>query len=686
MKKIFNVLPILIGFIGLAQQSEVVDFIKIEAQIEPISSREMVKGTVSCTFHVLKKSDSIYLDGMNMHLVDLYTDNNISITSKEKKIWLVSNFEVNQNYKVTFSYEVYPKQSLYFIGDQIWTQGQGKYTSHWLPSIDDMNDKIEFDLTILAPSGKEVIANGKLISVKDRGILKSWKFNMEHPMSSYLVAFAVGKFDSISFDSNYGIPIELYYRSKDSLKAEPTYRYTKRIFDFLEKEIGFPYPWQNYKQVPLRDFLYAGMENTTATFFSEAFIVDSIGFVDRNYVNVNAHELAHQWFGNLITETSGTHHWLHEGFATYYALLAEKDIFGDDYFYWKLFQSAEQLKALSDEGKGEILLDPKASSLTYYEKGAWALHILKEKVGATNFNKAIINYLNKYQFKNVNTDDFLNEVEKVYGKKLTQFKSDWLEQSAFKAEAAYQSLINSSFINNYFEISAMRSLPINDKKQKLIEHLMIQNDFIGQEVIYQLENEPISETLPLYKKAFQSNNVFIRQAISLSLSTIPPELKIEYESLLKDDSYLTQEAALYNLWVNFPEERSKYLEALDSIQGFQNKNIRQLWLALSIVTDDIKQDKKEEFLFELRSYTGPEFSFEIRELAFEIINSLEVWNSTSLLNLVNSCTHHYWKFKKSSRAILNNLIDDDIYLEQLKSLGKELDIKSSEFLNKLITK
>lgn len=686
MKKIFNVLLILIGFTGFAQQSEVVDFIKIEAQIEPISSREMVKGTVSCTFHVLKKSDSIYLDGMNMHLVDLYTDNNISITSKEKKIWLVSNFEVNQNYKVTFSYEVYPKQSLYFIGDQIWTQGQGKYTSHWLPSIDDMNDKIEFDLTILAPSGKEVIANGKLISVKDRGILKSWKFNMEHPMSSYLVAFAVGKFDSISFDSNYGIPIELYYRSKDSLKAEPTYRYTKRIFDFLEKEIGFPYPWQNYKQVPLRDFLYAGMENTTATFFSEAFIVDSIGFVDRNYVNVNAHELAHQWFGNLITETSGTHHWLHEGFATYYALLAEKDIFGDDYFYWKLFQSAEQLKALSDEGKGEILLDPKASSLTYYEKGAWALHILKEKVGATNFNKAIINYLNKYQFKNVSTDDFLNEVEKVYGKKLTQFKSDWLEQSAFKAEAAYQSLINSSFINNYFEISAMRSLPINHKKQKLIEHLTNQNDFIGQEVIYQLENEPISETLPLYKKAFQSNNVFIRQAISLSLSTIPPELKIEYESLLKDDSYLTQEAALYNLWVNFPEERSKYLEALDSIQGFQNKNIRQLWLALSIVTDDIKQDKKEEFLFELRSYTGPEFSFEIRELAFEIINSLEVWNSTSLLNLVNSCTHHYWKFKKSSRVILNNLMDDDIYLEQLKSLRKELDIKSSEFLKKLITK
>ena len=153
---------------------------------------------------------------------------------------------------------------------------------------------------------------------------------MTKPISSYLVAFAVGDFSKKIIKSITNTLIELYYPTNDSLHYEPTYRFSGEIFNFLESEIGFKYPWENYKQVPLYDFMYAGMENTTATFFSDNFIVDSTGFNDRNYINVNAHELAHQWFGNLVTEQSGSDHWLHEGFASYYALLAEKEIFGED--------------------------------------------------------------------------------------------------------------------------------------------------------------------------------------------------------------------------------------------------------------------------------------------------------------------------------------------------------------------
>ena len=138
---------------------------------------------------------------------------------------------------------------------------------------------------------------------------------MQQPMSSYLVALAIGKYHKRAETSKSGIPLELYYYPEDSLKFEPTYRYTKQIFGFLETEIGVPYPWQNYKQVPVKDFLYAGMENTGTTIFADSFVIDSIAFIDKNYVNVNAHELAHQWFGNLVTETSGTHHWLQEGFG-----------------------------------------------------------------------------------------------------------------------------------------------------------------------------------------------------------------------------------------------------------------------------------------------------------------------------------------------------------------------------------
>ena len=184
---------------------------------------------------------------------------------------------------------------------QVWTQGQGKYTSNWLPSFDDMNEKIEFDLSISTPSIYKTIANGKLVDKIEEKNLTTWKYDMQYPMSSYLVALAVGNYDYETEVSKSGIPIEMYYYPNKSDIVEPTYRHTKHIFAFLETEIGVAYPWQNYKQVPVKDFLYAGMENTSLTIFSDSHMVDSIGFIDKNYINVNAHELAHQWFGDLVT-------------------------------------------------------------------------------------------------------------------------------------------------------------------------------------------------------------------------------------------------------------------------------------------------------------------------------------------------------------------------------------------------
>src|SRR5690606_27719789 len=151
----------------------------------------------------------------------------------------------------------------------------------------------------------------------------------------------------------------------------------------------FPYTTlfrsQEYKQVGVQDFLYAGMENTTLTIFSDSYMVDSIAQKDQSYFNVNAHELAHHWFGNMVTETESTHHWLQEGFATYYALLAAKEIIGDDHFYLELYKSAMDLEAQAPES----LLNPKASSLTFYQRGAWVLVALRETIGDRSFKKTI---------------------------------------------------------------------------------------------------------------------------------------------------------------------------------------------------------------------------------------------------------------------------------------------------------
>ncbi len=671
------------GFSVFAQQTDVVDFLKIEASIGPDTVEKKIEGRFLATFEVLKETDSIFMDAIDIHINEIETKN-FKITSDKKKIWFVGKFEKGNSYIADFYYEMKPKQTLYFFEDQIWTQGQGKYTSHWLPSIDDVNDKIEFDLMFLIPKNKSVVANGKLIDLQNVHEVNAWRFDMEKPMSSYLVAFAIGDFNKKDLISNSGIQLELYYKPSDSLKVEPTYRYSKQIFDFLETEIGIPYQWQNYKQVPVRDFLYAGMENTTATFFSEAFVVDSTGFNDRNYVNVNAHELAHQWFGNLVTEKAGEDHWLQEGFATYYALLAERDVFGEDYYYWQLYQTAEQLKAMSDEGKGESLLNPRASSLTFYQKGAWALHILRERIGDEAFKAAIKNYLEKYKFKNVSTEDFLNEVKAVSQVDIADFERNWLRQSAFKGEEAYQSLLKSPFIKKYFEVSALRATPLTDKKIQLKTALTFPNDFIGQEAVYQLVDEPLSETLPLYKTAFESNNLYVRQAVALSLQTILKELQTEYETLLSDNSYVTLETALYQLWMQFPQKRSEYLNITKGIEGFQNKNIRQLWLTLALITEDYEKSEKENYLKELKNYTSTAYSFEIREKAFEYINELQLWDLETLKNLAEACVHPTWRFSKPSREMLNELLQNEKYHEQIKVLGRQISEKAANYLNSII--
>ena len=687
-KVFFNFLLFIISFYtSYSQQTEKVDFINVKATVQPIFTEKKVKATASYTFKILKKCDSIYLDAANIYLLNTKNFNSqIKIVSKNKKIWLFADFKENKTYKISFSYEAIPKKALYFFKNQIWTQGQGKYTSNWLPSINDMNDKMEFNMSYIIPSEKKIVANGVLKSVTKNEKFSTWEYKMTKPISSYLLAFAVGDFSKKIIKSSTNTLIELYYPTNDSLHFEPTYRFSKEIFNFVESEIGFKYPWENYKQVPLHDFMYAGMENTTATFFSDNFIVDSTGFNDRNYINVNAHELAHQWFGNLVTEQSGSDHWLHEGFASYYALLTEKEIFGDDNYYWKLYQSSEQLRSLSEKGKGEALNDPGASSITFYEKGAWALHILREKVGDEVFKKGIKNYLFKYQFQNVKIKDFLIELELVYGMNLNDFENDWINQTKFQYEQVYKSLIKSKFMRDYFNLLSLRPRSISSKKFDFEKALNSSNVFLGQEVVYQLQNESISQTLPFYKKAFQTNNIQIRQAIAMTMTKIPTELKTDYESLLNDKSYLTQEIALGNLCANFYEDRLSYLNKIDTVIGFRDKNIRQTWLFMALITKDYKQEKKELYANELKQYSSSNYGYVVREKAFEFIGYLSLWDLETIKNLVNASQHHYWRFRASSREILNKLLKIDTYKKQIILLSNTMDDKSQIFLSKLMEK
>ena len=651
MREFVIIIFIVFTSISFAQQTDYVDFEKLEATLAFEVDSSKVMGTGTYTFKILKSVDSLFIDARNFKFqsVELLNEPSEKFTSNnsDDKLWLKYNFQKGKTYLLSFDYEAFPKKAMYFTKQnndyQIWTQGQGKYTSNWLPSIDDVNDKIEFDISITYPNGYEALANGKLIDKQVGDSLTNWKYDMQKPMPSYLVALAIGKYNKKTETSKSGIPLEYYYYPEDSLKFEPTYRYSKQMFDFLEEEIGFAYPWQNYKQVPVHDFLYSGMENTSLTIFSDAFVVDSIGFNDKNYVNVNAHELAHQWFGDLVTAKSGKHHWLQEGFATYYALLAERDIFGDDYFYFKLLENVLDLSRQDLTGEGTSLLDTKASSLTFYQRGAFVLHALKYKVGDVVFKKAVKNYLTKYQFANVETKDFIAEVQKVYGKSLTSFVNYWIVSKNFPYEQAFEILKKQSvFVNEYAMVDCEA---MSSKCAEQLKYYV--SDEAKAKIISQVPDLVTADTF--------KNGLKVRQAISQHVKKIPENLKTEYESLLDDKSYITIENALYNLWTNYPLDRAKYLSKTRNVIGFSDKNVRLLWIVLNLNTPYYEADNKYELFNELKKYTGEEYSADLRMSAFNYLNLMKSCDDECQLNLENAKSHHNWRLVKFAKELSQKL-------------------------------
>ncbi|MGJ8593237.1 MAG: M1 family metallopeptidase [Aquaticitalea sp.] len=658
MRIIFSILFMFFGRFVFSQQADYVDFISIKADIE-LRNSSTVSGFVEVRFKIKKDTDSVFLNAVDMEFkrVELVSNKDGLLQhgayqNDGKKITLLHDFKNNDNCFLRFFFSAKPKKALYFIDNQIWTQGQGKYTSNWLPSIDDVNDKIEFDLTVKYEPGLEVISNGVLEKKEQKLVINDsiveWHYNMNRPMSSYLVALAIGNYSKKTETSNSGIPLEYYYYPEDSAKVESTYRYSKQMFDFLEDEIGAPYPWEVYKQVPVKDFLYSGMENTSLTIFSDALVIDSIGFNDKNYVNVNAHELAHQWFGNLVTATSGSHHWLQEGFATYYALLAERDVFGEDYYDWQLYEYAQQLLAQEKAGESTSLLDPKSSSLTFYQKGCWALHSLKEQVGEEAFKHAVRNYLLKFEYKNVETSDFITEVEQTSGQDLSQFVKIWLENVELPQDAMVKSLRKSQFIQEYEMVDCD---PYTSKC----------SDYLASDLSDKAKAKVVSQIPRHITNDDFRNSWEVRQAIAQNVTEIPLNLKKNYESLLKDASYVTIEAALYNLWVNFPEERVSYLNQTKSIYGFSDYNVRLLWLALNLNTLEYQSEQKQIVLDELKSYTDDKYGFELRMNAFNYLKLINGFDEVAIVNLAGATKHHNWRFQQFAKYLLEELGQNEAY-------------------------
>ncbi|MEZ7499496.1 M1 family metallopeptidase [Flavobacterium sp. Arc3] len=680
---------LLLSTLAFAQQTKFVDFKSVSAQLTLDTKDKAVAGSVNYWFDVLKPIDTIKIDAQNMSFTVVKLNNKIvPFINTTQQLQIIFPFKNGKN-EISFEYTATPKQALYFVGSstsddlQIWTQGQGRYTSNWFPSFDDVNEKVIFNIELAFDKDYQAISNGILSDKITSNNTTLWQYKMEKPMSSYLLMLAIGKFDKYTEKTKCGTNLELYLEHKDADRYETAYRYSVKIFDFLEKEIGVKYPWKVYKQIPVRDFLYAGMENTSATLFSNRYVVDSTGFEDRNYINVNAHELAHQWFGDLITAESGKHHWLQEGFATYYASLAERDIYGDDYFYSKLYETAQQIKYASRTDTIPVL-NEKASSLSFYQKGAWALFVLHEAIGDKVFKKVVRNYLEKHSFQNVKTQDFFDEVNKFSDFDTDNFSKVWLESTVFNEKEINELLSKNKTAKLLLELDKLKKTPLSGKVGFMAEILQSDAYYTVKEAfVNQLRNETFKAKKQLLELALATNNVQVRQAVAATNSTIPEDFRIQYQSLLSDKSYQTQEIALFYLWNNFPEQRSAYVEQSKDWVGFSDHNLKTLWLSLALSTPEYEADKTA-LIAELINYSSSNYEVITRQKALEKLIGFQLINDAVLKNLVNATTHHMWQFSKFGRDNIRKLLKDKEMVLSFERILPELDEKERFQLSRLL--
>lgn len=411
----------------------------LEATLRFKPDEGKVIGLVTHTFRWVRSGyDTLFLDAPGIKIVKVETEkqplsfytNPAGVVVKFPKVSSAGTTE-----KITLAYEARPRKGIYFIGwdnsdpnvrRQIWTQGQGTDNRYWLPMYDEMNDKIKTRLRIYFDSSYSVLSNGVFKAKepqKDGTYL--WEYVMEKPHAPYLIMLGIGKYVIRRQTSASGVPLYLYMYPDRTDEFEVTYRNNKEIFDFMEQETGVPFPWPSYSQIPVQEYIYGAMENTTATVFGDFFIVDERAFHDRNYIAVNAHELAHQWFGDLVTARSARHHWLQESFATYYNWLYEREFFGQDAYDWGRRQA--QNAALAESKRNALpIAHSGAGSTRHYPKGAFVLHMLSRFTGRDNFRRAIKRYLQTHAYENVTSDDLLKAFHDELGMGLEWFWDQWI--------------------------------------------------------------------------------------------------------------------------------------------------------------------------------------------------------------------------------------------------------------------
>ncbi|HEY9421563.1 MAG TPA: M1 family aminopeptidase, partial [Thermoanaerobaculia bacterium] len=335
--------------------------------------------------------------------------------------------------EVAIDYSARPKAGLYFVGPdagyptkpkQIYSQGEPELNRHWFPSWDYPNDRATTEMVATVEAPLMAVSNGKLLEVTDRpGGRKTYHWKMEQPHTTYLVSIAISEYTRIA-DEWRGIPVEYYVPPAYATQARRSFGKTPQMLEYFSTVTGHPYPYAKYAQTTVADYMWGGMENITATTQTLRTLHDERAALDISSEGLVAHELAHQWFGDLVTCESWDHAWLNEGFADYFTALWKGDAYGKEDFAWEMDDlHAGYLREDRRDYRRPIVTrhytDPLRMFDSHtYDKGALVLHMARFLMGDEGWWKGVREYLDRFKYRTVTTPDLQSAFEEASGASL----------------------------------------------------------------------------------------------------------------------------------------------------------------------------------------------------------------------------------------------------------------------------
>jgi aminopeptidase N len=411
---------------------------------------------------------AVELDADNLEFTSVKLTNSRDLTFRisEEKIFVDLDriYSASEIISIEFVYSAKPKKGVYFVDEgkhkgnihssQIWTQGEPEEARHWFPSYDFPDDKATSEQFITAQKDETVVGNGELVEkIENPDSTVTWHYKTNFVHSTYLTSFVIGKYLKIE-DKYREIPLGFFLYPSETGIYEKAFSSTKDIFKTFEDLLKVDYPFGKYDQTIVAEFKFGGMENVTATSFSDT----EIYFAEFEYgkdptIDLVSHELAHSWFGNMVTCKNWAELWLNEGFATFMEAAYREKAFGKIDYLRKINEDARSYFGYEASAKNKRGLynqfakpDDSIFDEVTYQKAGVVLHMLRSEVGDEVFWKALNLYLNRHRFGNVETKDLQAVFEEVSGKKLDLFFKQWVYGAGYPNFSIKQSYKRSSKI------------------------------------------------------------------------------------------------------------------------------------------------------------------------------------------------------------------------------------------------